>query len=287
MPGIRAHQRQVIPPFVRLDDGPFVSKGHVLSSYLKIEMSNIFENFIIFENRKALMAIRSKPSTLADDAYDIIHTAILDGTLSPGQRLRSANLQAICGMSVSPVREALVRLTAEGFVEGDNHRGARVAPVSNEELFDIVRNRQMLEGEALRLSILNGTPDWESRLVGAHHLLLRIPRERDDIPSAMRDDWEQAHVAFHRALIANCGSPTLLGLCRTLQARSERYRRLSVGNTGEQRDVITEHRDILDAAIARKVDAAVEALRAHYQITADMVARLLHAPVQRRPDETT
>lgn len=221
------------------------------------------------------MPVRSKPSTLSDDAYDIIHTSILNGSLSPGQRLRSAQLQALCGMSVSPVREALVRLTAEGFVEGDNHRGARVAPVSNDELFDIVQNRQMLEGEALRLSILNGTPAWESRLMASHHLMSRIPREREDIPTAMRDDWEEAHLAFHTVLIADCGSPTLLSLCRTLQARSERYRRLSVGSPWEKRDVAGEHHNILNAAIDRKVDAAVEALRAHYKITADVVSKLL------------
>lgn len=233
------------------------------------------------------MPNRPTPSTLADDAYDIIHTAILNGSLPPGQRIRSAQLQALCGMSVSPVREALVRLTAEGFVEGDNHRGARVAPVSSEELFDIVRNRQMLEGEALRLSILNGNPDWESRVIGAHHLLSCMPREREDIPSAMRDDWEQAHLAFHMALIANCGSPTLLGLCRTLQARTERYRRLSVGSLGEKRDVVGEHRAILDAAMSRKADAAVAALKAHYQITADTVANLLHAPVESKANAMT
>lgn len=230
------------------------------------------------------MSVRSKPSTLADDAYDIIRTAILDGSLPPGQRLRSVQLQALCGMSVSPVREAIVRLTAEGFVEGDNHRGARVAPVSNRELFDIVQNRQLLEGEALRLSIFNSTADWESRLIGAHHLLSRIPRERDDIPSAMRDDWEQAHLAFHTALIANCGSPTLIGLCRTLQARSERYRRLSVGNKGKKRDVVREHRDILAATIDRKADIAVDALKAHYQVTADTVAELLKAPFGSKTD---
>lgn len=230
------------------------------------------------------MPPRPKASTLAEDAYDIILAAILDGALSPGQRLRSAELQALCGMSVSPLREAIVRLTAEGFVEGDNHRGARVAPISSAELVDIVRNRQMLEGEALRLSILNGTPDWESRLIGAHHLLSRIPRERDDIPSAMRDDWEEAHLAFHTELLANCGSPTLLGLCRTLQARSERYRRLSVGGGGKKRDVVGEHRAILEAALARKADTAVEALKAHYQVTADVVSGLLHASAKDRTD---
>ena len=50
--------------------------------------------------------------TLAGDAYAAIHRAIRSGELAPGQRLRFAELQTLCGMSVTPVREALARLTA-------------------------------------------------------------------------------------------------------------------------------------------------------------------------------
>src|SRR5262249_1863934 len=144
--------------------------------------------------------------------------------------------------SVTPVREALARLTAEGFTEMEGHRGYRVAPVSSADLWDIQRNRQMLEAEALRLSILHGDEHWEARLVSAHHLLAHMDRERSDLPTAVDDQWELRHNAFHEALIAACQSKVLLGFCSLLSARASRYRRLSAAAPDLPRDVPHEHR---------------------------------------------
>src|SRR5207247_2620707 len=83
--------------------------------------------------------------------------------------LRFSELQELTDTSVTPVREALARLTAEGFTELEGHRGYRVAPVSSTDLWDIVRNRQRLESEALSLSIKHGDDHWEAQLVTAHH----------------------------------------------------------------------------------------------------------------------
>ncbi|PWC62955.1 hypothetical protein TSH7_12165 [Azospirillum sp. TSH7] len=220
------------------------------------------------------MKDRAEARTLAGDAYAVIHRAIRSGVLTPGQRLRFADLQALCGMSVSPVREALVRLTAEGFTVSDDHRGFSVAPLSVAELLDIVATRKLLEGEALRLSIENGDSEWEGRLLAAHHMMSRLPRERDDLPTAIREDWDLRHADFHRILISACGSPILIELCEKLFVRADRYRRLSVSVPKQDRDVVREHERIMSCAIDRNAEEAVAALRDHYQRTADAVQRL-------------
>ncbi len=102
---------------------------------------------------------RTSGRTLAGDAYEAIRQAIGVGTFKPGDRLSFADLQALCNMSVTPVREALARLTAEGFTVLDDHRGYTVAPLSLAELRDVTATRQLCEGEALRLSVLNGDAD--------------------------------------------------------------------------------------------------------------------------------
>ncbi|MGQ3294955.1 MAG: GntR family transcriptional regulator, partial [Shinella sp.] len=158
--------------------------------------------------------------TLAAEAYAAIRQAIRTGAFKPGDRLRFADLQALCGMSVTPVREALARLTAEGFTSLDDHRGYSVARLSLEELRDVTATRQLCEGEALRLSVLKGDADWEGRVIAAHHLMARIPQAREDIPSAMREDWEARHTTFHAALISACGSPALLEICGKLFSRA-------------------------------------------------------------------
>ncbi|WP_042702896.1 GntR family transcriptional regulator [Azospirillum sp. B506] len=220
------------------------------------------------------MKDRAEARTLAGDAYAVIHRAIRSGLLKPGQRLRFADLQALCGMSVSPVREALVRLTAEGFTVSDDHRGFSVAPLSIAELLDIVGTRKLLEGEALRLSIEHGDSEWEGRLLAAHHVMSRLPRERDDLPTAIREDWDQRHADFHRTLISACRSPILIEMCEKLFVRADRYRRLSVSVPNQSRDVVCEHERIMTCALNRNADEAVAALKEHYQRTADAVERL-------------
>jgi DNA-binding GntR family transcriptional regulator len=212
---------------------------------------------------------RTGGRTLAGDAYEAIRHGIRTGTFQPGDRLRFADLQALCGMSVTPVREALARLTAEGFTTLDDHRGYSVATLSLAELRDLTAARQLCECEALRLAIVRGDAEWEGRVIAAHHLLARIPQARDDIPSAMREDWEARHAAFHAALISACGSPILLEICEKLFSRADRYRRMSVSLSGGARDVTGEHRRLMELALARDAEGAASALSEHYGRTAE------------------
>lgn len=227
---------------------------------------------------------RTRPTgkTLAGDAYDRIRAEIQAGRFRPGDRLRFAELQALCAMSVTPVREALARLTAEGLTVLDDHRGYSVAPLSLAEMRDITANRMLCEGEALRLSVERGDADWEARLVAAHHLMARLPQGRDDMPSVIRDDWDARHAAFHQALISACGSPVLLDICARLFGHADRYRRVSVSLSGAQREVEAEHRLIMERALARDADGAVAALRAHYQTTADALERFFEGQAAAR-----
>jgi DNA-binding GntR family transcriptional regulator len=213
-------------------------------------------------------AKRAGGRTLAGDAYEAIRQAIRSGSVKPGERLRFADLQALCGMSVTPVREALARLTAEGFTVLDDHRGYSVASLSLSELRDLTAARQLCEGEALRLSVEKGDADWEARVIAAHHLMARIPQAREDIPSAIREDWEERHAAFHGALISACGSPILLEICEKLFSRADRYRRLSVSVSAGARDPAAEHRRLMELALARDGEGAGAALREHYGRTA-------------------
>lgn len=220
-----------------------------------------------------MIAIGDVSRTLADEAYSRIRAAMHSGRLEPGQRLRFSDLQSLTDTSVTPVREALARLTAEGFTELEGHRGYRVAPVSSEDLWDIAKNRQQLESEALRLSIELGDEHWEAQLISAHHLLSRMDRERADLPTAVDERWEQRHEAFHEALIAACQSKVLLGFCGQLSGRANRYRRLSI--SAPPRDIKTEHRLIFEATIKRDAPTATRLLREHFELTARMVDELL------------
>ncbi len=84
----------------------------------------------------------------ADRAYQAIRAAILDRTFPPNARLKEAELVAFCGVSRTPVREALRRLAAEDFVKIQRNQGAQVRSWSSDDLDDLFSLRALLEGYA-------------------------------------------------------------------------------------------------------------------------------------------
>lgn len=210
--------------------------------------------------------------TLAEKAYDALRHDIIRGSLVAGQPLRLADLSNRYEMGFSPLREALNRLQSERLVTVESLRGFRVAPLSLEEMHDAVAARVLIETEALRASIRLGGDAWAAGVVSALYTL-RLQVERGEAES---DIWtlEARHHAFHRALLAACGSAWLLEFFERLYAATERYRIpiLLASNRPMGRDIQAEHSALADAALARDADLAVDLLRRHYSLTADFIA---------------
>ncbi len=97
----------------------------------------------------------------------------LNGDLMPGDRLTAADLQDRFSLGLTPIREALTRLSAEGLVDAETHRGARVTDVSPDALADLMATRRAVERLCLIASIEKGDAAWEADIVAAMHLLSR------------------------------------------------------------------------------------------------------------------
>jgi GntR family carbon starvation induced transcriptional regulator len=209
--------------------------------------------------------------TTATTVYDRIKDDILSGSLAPSLKLR---IEFVCeryGTGASPVREALNRLSQDGLVERRDQRGFYVAPVSLEQLAELVKTRCWLEAIALRESIVHRTAEWEERLVLAFHRLSRTPRSLDNNSYTVNPAWEERHREFHHALIANCGSSRLLGFCTEMRDQADRYRKLAAARVYPKRQGPDEHRVILDATIDGDIEQAVAALEAHYRKTQKII----------------
>ncbi len=220
--------------------------------------------------------------TLASQAHDLLRRDILSGTLAPGQRLRTKDLQARYGLGLSPLRESLQRLSAEGIVVNDAQRGFAVAPVSVAELRDLTVARTALESTMLPMAMQLGSADWEGDIVAAFHRLSRTPLPHD--PAAMADAslWELRHRSFHHALVAGCGSPWLLRLHGQLVDQSERYRKIRIlhhlESQAQVRDVNAEHQAVMEAVLRRDASQAVALMTQHLVATSDATARLMAPP---------
>ena len=206
--------------------------------------------------------------TLASSVYDMMRQDILKGDLPPGEKLRVEYLRDRYGVGASPIREALNRLSVDGVVVRVDQKGFRVAEVSVAELDELIKTRCWLEETAIRESIAAGDDAWEERLVLAFHRLSKTPRSSDQVTYAMNPDWEVLHRAFHLALIGACGSRWLISYCEQLNDLADRYRQLAAY---PRRNELDEHKAIMDAAVNRKPDDAVEVLVDHYRRTADII----------------
>jgi DNA-binding GntR family transcriptional regulator len=216
------------------------------------------------------------PRTIAESIYRRLRQDILWGQLTPGTPLRSDKLRARYKVGVSPLREALTRLVAERLVTSVGQRGFRVAPLTEYDVEDTMQTRIVIEREALGRSIANGGIAWETALVAAFHALSRNPVPQR--PGPATETWAIHHRQFHMALIASCGSRWLIELAGQLFDQAERHRLLRVKFGPQEklkRDIVREHRQIFDAAMARDVKAAVRALERHYRTTAVQVGSVM------------
>jgi DNA-binding GntR family transcriptional regulator len=206
-------------------------------------------------------------TSLTHDVYQRLRADLLACRVRPGTQLRLGALCRELGVSLSAVREALSRLTAEGLVTAEPQRGFRAAPISAEDLRDLTEARVEIEQLCLRRAIAQGGLAWEEALLAVHHRLSRTPMQEPDDPGLVAEAWAEAHRGFHEALVAACDSAWLLRIRALLFAQSERYRRLSLPLARAERDLGQEHRAILEAALARDADAACTALADHLRLT--------------------
>jgi GntR family carbon starvation induced transcriptional regulator len=212
--------------------------------------------------------------TQAEMVFQRIRTEILEGQLLPGTKLNIKALEQRFDVSLGAIREALSRLGAEGMVIAEAHRGYRVSPVSKEELLDLTRTRVELEWLCLSKAMKHGDVEWEIGIVAAAHRMERLQELPSDAEARRMPAWNQAHGAFHEALVSACPSPWLLRMRDVLYAQSERYRLLSVPlDTDHHRDVKAEHKRLVDAVLRRDEAAALEALEAHFFATVQIILR--------------
>lgn len=220
------------------------------------------------------------PATVSDDQSPAFVDAVAGGDISElvgrlradivsarfraDEPLRFRPLCATYGASVSTLREALARLTAESLVEFRPNHGFRVATVSGEDLLDIIAARCEVETVALRQSIALGDDEWEARIVAAHHRLTLVQtRLRDAGAAATSVEWESRHREFHQALLAGCRSRWLIKFCETLWLQFERYRHSVHVPPAIYPQLVCHHRLLMDAALARDADKACEILAEH------------------------
>ncbi len=211
---------------------------------------------------------RLKRSTLTGQVEEALKREIASGALVPGQPLRASEIADRFGVSATPTREALQRLTGQGLVILDDKHSIRVADVSVKDLEEVYWLRQMLEPVALRLAFERGDAAWRDDVARAMETLrASIPEQPSELDPIQ---WSHAHQLFHFTLFRASDSTQLVRILTNLYHHSERYRMLVRGIATPDAPT-DEHEEIAAQIAAGDQEKAVTALSAHFVRTVELL----------------
>lgn len=212
---------------------------------------------------------------IGDAVYERLRDAIFTGILPPGSKLSIPALAESLGVSRSPVREAVVRLTQERFAREEPRRGAVVARVDLPELVRLYEVREVLEGLAARLAVLHGSEAFFAELTRTH-------REHEQAVTAGDTTRHmELDMRFHQLSRSAADNPELLRLLDDIQGRV-RLAMLTTTVTSGPSLAVEDHRLILEAIVARDAELAEQRARAHIV----RLRQALHAQGVSRSEDT-
>jgi DNA-binding GntR family transcriptional regulator len=192
---------------------------------------------------------------LAEDVARFVRRRIFDGTYAAGQYIRLDQLAVELGVSVTPVREALFVLSAEGLLSQQPRRGFVVVPVTGRDLTDVSNVQAHIGGELAARAAVNVTDDQ----------LRELEKIQTELEDAYASDDDEAAVRlnheFHRAINVAADSPKLA----QLMSQITRYAPESVFPTiaGWPEKSIAHHRRVLAALEAHDENQARAAMSDH------------------------
>lgn len=190
----------------------------------------------------------TKPTVRAaakDRALDYVKRQVLTGAFPGGELISEGEVASALGMSRTPVREAFLRLEAEGLLRLYPQRGALVVPVSSEEARAVIEARLVLEQFAAGKVVGRGPA---VRAAVFERLSVELERQRD---AAAKSDWEEfleADRAFHKITLDESGNRILSDFYSTLRDRQMRMIGESVARDRQRMtSIMDEHQGIAEA----------------------------------------
>ena len=195
--------------------------------------------------------------TKEEQVADFLREGIISGRIARGTRLKQVEIANLLKTSVTPVREALKLLVAEGYLAGDSYKGAVVVPFDATASREIVTLRMMLEAELVRGAVDRLTPADTDEL---HALAAEF-----EAAAAKRDGSlaRAANYRLHSRLYAVAGQKQTFHFVQVLWARYP----FDVINRieGRANRAAAEHAELLQQIEAGDAAAATQTTRRHIE----------------------
>lgn len=203
----------------------------------------------------------------SDRAYRALRDEIIEWKLPPGTVLQEVEQSTRLGVSRTPLREALARLTADGLVSSQAGRGLVVTDVSVDNIRELFEVRRALEEQAARLAAERGEPEVFAELEREFRAAPALLEHADPA----RHDYYELVARLDEALDQAVANPYLVAALRSLRTHLVRIRRLAKDDTARLRAAASEHLLIVRAIAARDADLAAHATHVHLHHALDHV----------------
>ena len=200
---------------------------------------------------------RQTTQTLGQSVHERLRTMILAGELASGTPLQEKVFAEKLGVSRTPVREAVAKLTSEGLVTRDGGGMPTVSRISVAEIMEILHVRRLLESETARQAAsVNASP--EPFLTLRAQLMHYLEGERPSVA-----DYADFDESLHSLVARTAGSHLLTELVKGLKLKTRMFDKGSIPERFEPG--CHEHIEIIDAILARNPDRAELAMRTHIE----------------------
>lgn len=200
---------------------------------------------LAIDARPLVNPIGGRQPSLAEQVYDSLIDAVLDRRIAPGDRLIMDQLAESLGVSRTPVRDALLRLEAEGLIEATGRRGYEVRTVGDREVVELYQAREAIEGHAVVL--LCAQPDRSDRVVLV---------ETAVAAAALDGNTYTANRAIHRSFLEQCGNGLLLLAFDSLWGASLASFAYGQKYPVAEVDLVEDHRVLIEAVATGDADHA-------------------------------
>ncbi len=213
--------------------------------------------------------IQKHSETIASRLTETLTEAIVCGEIPAGKKLSEPDLARRFDVSRGPLREALRRLEGRGLVHHVPHSGARVVTLERDEILELSRVREALEGMAARLAaerMSDAEIDELSQLLDEHEKTVERTQGREYFQ-------QEGDLDFHYRIVKGSRNPKLIALlCGDLYHLVRMYRYQASKNLSRPQKALAEHRRVVEAIAERDGELAELLIRRHLSASRASIA---------------
>ncbi|MFH0299454.1 GntR family transcriptional regulator [Bradyrhizobium sp. 31Argb] len=202
---------------------------------------------------------RPRTATASARIYADLRAELVSLQRRPGEAISEAEIALSHGVSRTPVREAILKLSDEGLVEIYPQSGIFVSRIPIAALPEAITIRKALEETTARLAAEHAT---SSQIL---NLLSILERQREASAASDREAFHQADELFHATIAEIARYPGIWKLILQVKVHVDRYRRLTLPQPGRMRQVIAEHERVMTAIEDHDPPAAGMAMARHLE----------------------